>query len=290
MLDTQPTAVPRDTWVTHPLGRLFVRTWEPPAARLPAAPIVLFHDSLGCVELWRSFPARLSEQTGRRVIAYDRLGFGKSDPHPGRLALDFVDDEAAIVLPVLQEQLGFERFVAFGHSVGGGMAVHCAARHARTCEALVTESAQAFVEGRTTRGIRDAEVLFTDADQRSRLERYHGDKTSWVLDAWIRTWLDPAFATWSLRPVLPLVTSPMLVLHGGLDEYGSTAHPRLIADLAGGPSRLAILDGVHHVPHREVEARVVDLVSQFLQDCAGPATPGSARRGAGERVDPNTLR
>ena len=77
-----------DQWVEHPQGRLFTRTWMPadvPDAARHAGPIVLFHDSLGCVELWRDFPARLGLATRRRVIAYDRLGFGRSDPHPGRL-------------------------------------------------------------------------------------------------------------------------------------------------------------------------------------------------------------
>ncbi|HBZ05569.1 MAG TPA: alpha/beta hydrolase, partial [Massilia sp.] len=59
-------------------------------------------------------------------------------------------------LPALQRELDFGRFAAFGHSVGGGMAVHCAARHPEQCLALVTESAQAFVEERTLAGIREA--------------------------------------------------------------------------------------------------------------------------------------
>ncbi|MGH8437583.1 MAG: alpha/beta fold hydrolase [Pseudomonas sp.] len=49
--------------------------------------MVLFHDSLGCIALWRDFPQQLSEATGREVVAYDRLGFGQSDEYPGRLPL-----------------------------------------------------------------------------------------------------------------------------------------------------------------------------------------------------------
>ena len=79
----------QDTAVDGQHGRLFVRTWSP---EVPShlAPIVLLHDSLGSVELWRGFPSALCKATGRQVVAYDRLGFGKSDPHPGTLALDFI--------------------------------------------------------------------------------------------------------------------------------------------------------------------------------------------------------
>ena len=124
-------------------GRLSVKDWTPDAsASLP--PILLFHDSLGCVDLWRSFPAHLAAATARRVVAYDRLGFGRSDPHPGTLTLGFVAAEARDIVPLLLDHLGIGDFIACGHSVGGGMAVETAARFPSRCRALVTIAAQAF--------------------------------------------------------------------------------------------------------------------------------------------------
>lgn len=257
----------RDSWVEGPGGRLFIRIWSP-AAPAHAAPIVLLHDSLGCVELWRDFPAALCAATGRRVVAYDRLGFGQSDPYPGKLAPDFVAAEAEGGFAAVHEQLGIDRFIVLGHSVGGGMAVHAAARYGADCVALVTESAQAFVEDRTVRGIEAARDLFKDPGQRERLARYHGAKAGWVLDAWISTWLSPAFVDWSLRPVLPGVACPTLVLHGLDDEYGSVRQPETIARLASGPAQLEILAGPRHVPHRENPAQVLALLKDFMADIA----------------------
>ena len=248
-------------------GRLFARRWMPqlPASRVP---IILLHDSLGSVELWRDFPAALSARSARPVIAYDRLGFGRSDAYPGKLALDFIATEVDTSFAAVCEQFDIDRLILFGHSVGGGMAVHCAAKRPDACAALITESAQAFVEDRTIRGIEEASALFADPVQRARLAKYHGDKAQWVLDAWIGSWLNPAFASWSLDSTLPQLSCPLLVIHGIDDEYGSPRHPERIVALAGAPAQLALMPDTRHVPHREREAEVIERVAAFVHTMA----------------------
>jgi len=255
-----------DHFIEHLGWRLFCRSWWP-QAQPPAggrAPIVLLHDSLGCVELWRDFPAALAGATGRRVVAYDRLGFGRSDARLAPILPGFIADEAGSGFAAVRKALGLGRFVVFGHSVGGGMAIHCAAAFAGDCEAVITESAQAFVEDRTLAGIRAAREQFRDPAQMQRLARYHGPRAQWVLDAWTETWLHPDFAGWSLDDVLPRVSAPVLALHGAQDEYGSAAHPHMIASHCGGPAQVEILADTGHVPHRERPDAVLSFVARFL--------------------------
>lgn len=255
----------QQTWIDTRHGRLFAKTWNSPQpGPTGKAPIVLFHDSLGCVELWRDFPERLSQATGRSVVAYDRLGFGTSDPHPGRLSGDFVQAEAREALPALLDQLGISSFVAFGHSVGGGMAIVSAGEFQSQCRALVSVAAQAFVEDRTLHGIRAAKELFAQEGQRDRLRKYHGDKTEWVLSSWIDTWLAPEFAQWNLDADLSRVQCPALVIHGADDEYGSVRHPERIASMTQSPATLEILANCAHVPHREKPDLVMNLIERFL--------------------------
>jgi pimeloyl-ACP methyl ester carboxylesterase len=258
-----------DTLIDAPGGRLFARVWgnlDRPAA---AAPIVLLHDSLGSVELWRDFPARLAGETQRAVVAYDRLGFGKSDPHCGALAADFIRREGSSNLPALYEALAIQRAVLFGHSVGGGMAVVAAADRPELCVAVITEAAQTFVEERTLAGIRAAQAAFAAPGQMERLARYHGEKAPWVLKAWTETWLDPHFASWSLDDALRRVRCPMLAMHGDRDEYGSRWHPERIAALAGGPSRVVVFEACGHLPHREKPDEVLRAVREFLDSLVG---------------------
>jgi pimeloyl-ACP methyl ester carboxylesterase len=265
--DTSDTRI--DTWVQTARGRLFARIWRTTEGRglHDAAPIVLFPASLGAVELWRTFPAKLRESTGRTVIAYNRLGFGRSDPRHDELTPAFIQQESEVDFPAVRAQLGFDGFIAMGHSVGGAMAIHCAAAFP-ACRALITESAQSFAEDRTLSGIRAAELQFRDPLQFERLARYHGPNARWVLNAWTQTWLSPDFRSWSLAQVLPRVRCPALVIHGDDDEYGSVRHPQQIAGSVSGPAELHVLAQCGHVPHREKEQQVLDLITAFV-GCAG---------------------
>lgn len=253
--------------IPTPVGTLFAKIWAPPSGSNQPAPILLFHDSLGSIALWRDFPRALAAAAGRRVIAYDRLGFGRSDPHPGRLDLDFIAAEARQVVPRLCGHLELPEIIACGHSVGGGMAIETAAHLPARCRALITIAAQTFAEDKTLAAIRVAEREFQDPANLARLARYHGDKARWVVEAWTRSWLAPGFAAWSLDAALAAVRCPVLVIHGADDEYGSAEHPHRIA--AGRPPA-HILPGIGHVPHREDQALVTGLITRFLATIQAP--------------------
>jgi pimeloyl-ACP methyl ester carboxylesterase len=252
------TGLHHDTNVDVPGGRVFVRRWAGGDQR---APIVLLHDSLGSVEQWRDFPQALATATQRDVVAYDRLGFGRSSARDARPSIDFIDEEA-VVFPALADALELSRFVLFGHSVGGAMALAIAATQGTRCEAVVTESAQAFVETRTLEGIRAAKAAFEDETQLARLAKWHGDKSRWVLDAWTEVWLSLEFASWSIDAALPRIACPVLAIHGERDEFGSVAFPQRIAQ--GVRDGRMIVHPCGHVPHRECTEDVLRWVAAFL--------------------------
>jgi pimeloyl-ACP methyl ester carboxylesterase len=259
-----------DRYVAAPGGKMFVRMGKTGEQR--EAPIILLHDSLGCVELWGAFPAALAERTGRTVIAYDRLGFGRSDPRENLPSLNFIREEAEVYFPYIRSGLGISDFCLLGHSVGGGMAVAIAACFADECRAVITESAQAFVEERTIAGINTAKQSFENAGAMRKLEMLHGSKAGWVLKAWTDLWVSPEFAGWDLRQDLVKVECPLLAIHGDRDEYGSIAFPRMITELSGGEAKMMILEDCRHVPHREKPQVVLDVIAPFLEEI--PARAG----------------
>src|SRR5206468_6064504 len=106
--------------------------------------------------------------SGRTVVAYDRLGFGRSDPHPSTLGFDFVATEGPSALRPILDTLEIDDWIGFGHSVGGGIAL-CAAGTVGGCRATITEAAQAFVEERTIDAICHAKDLFAEPGEIERL-------------------------------------------------------------------------------------------------------------------------
>ena len=67
-------------------GRRIEFAWHG-AAPEQAPTLVLLHEALGCVAMWRDFPARLAERTGYGVFVYSRPGYGNSDPAPSTLTV-----------------------------------------------------------------------------------------------------------------------------------------------------------------------------------------------------------
>ena len=51
--------------------------YGPPPDNAPT--LVMLHEGLGCVALWRDFPQKLADATGFGVIAYSLAGYGQSD-------------------------------------------------------------------------------------------------------------------------------------------------------------------------------------------------------------------
>ena len=98
----------------------------PPANEAPT--IVLMHEGLGCVALWRDFPQKLAAATGWGVFAYSRAGYGGSDPVDLPRPLDYMSREARFSLPAALEAIGFERGILLGHSDGASIAAIYAGR------------------------------------------------------------------------------------------------------------------------------------------------------------------
>ena len=61
--------------------------------------------------------------------------------------------------------------------------------------------------------------------------------------------------------------TPLLVIHGAQDEYGSASQPARLTENAGRGAELHLLDDCGHVPHREQPEEVMTRLVRFLAAC-----------------------
>lgn len=229
-----------------------------------APTIVFLHDSLGCNELWRSFPDKLTQNTGTNLFMYDRRGYGQSSPFGNEpRKTGYMETEADLLMVVL-EQCNIINPILFGHSDGGTIALLAAAKYPGGIKAVITEGAHVFVEDITLDGIETAQEHYASTDLKSRLAKYHGDKTQALFDAWTQTWLSPEYRSWNIEHFLPQIICPVMVIQGVEDEFGSERQVQAIATQVSGPSEIFMVTNARHTPHRQCEDWLVEKCCAFM--------------------------
>ncbi len=234
------------------------------AGALDAPPLVLLHEGLGSVGLWREFPGQLHAATDRRVVAFSRYGHGASGAPPRPRTAMFHFEEALEVLPALLAELELADPVLVGHSDGASIALIHAAAH--RVPALVLMAPHVFVEELTVTSIQATRREYLEGDLRERLARRHADPDA-AFWGWCDVWLDPGFRDWTLDEQAARVTAPTLLVQGAEDPYGTLAQlARIEAHIAGPVSRLVLSGG--HSPHREHGERLAEAVAGFVATAA----------------------
>jgi pimeloyl-ACP methyl ester carboxylesterase len=227
--------------------------------------LVFLHEGLGSLGLWRSFPDDVRRACGdRELLVYSRRGYGRSAPAPLPRSVSYMHDEADVVLPAVLERFGVERPVLIGHSDGASIAVLYAGA-GRPVHALVLLAPHVFVEDRSIEGIEAARRAYRDGDLAARLARHHDDPDG-TFRGWNDVWLSPEFRSWNIEDRLPAVTSPVLLVQGAADPYGTIAQLDAIERGVAGPCRRVVLPGVGHAPHVEAPAETLAAVVGFVSE------------------------
>jgi pimeloyl-ACP methyl ester carboxylesterase len=245
------------------INRLHIEAqWH--GARPEQAPtLVLLHEGLGCVAMWRDFPRRLAERAGYGVLVYSRAGYGRSDPVPLPRPLTYMHAEAFDVLPHVLDQAGVRKAILVGHSDGASIAtIYAGGRQDFRVRGLVLMAPHFFVEDFGLRSIAEAKDAYERGDLRERLARHHRDVDA-AFWGWNRAWLDPAFRAWRIDDYLAHVRVPILIIQGADDQYGTTAQIALAQEDAYCPVETVILDNCRHAPHVDQPGPTLGAIADF---------------------------
>jgi pimeloyl-ACP methyl ester carboxylesterase len=238
----------------------------------PGPALVFLHEGLGSVALWRDFPARVAEATGRRSLIYSRFGNGWSDPPSTPRTPAFMHEEARVVLPRLLEAWGVEEPLLIGHSDGASIALIHAAEH--PVSGVVAMAPHVFVEELTLAEIRRARKRYEQGGLRERMAAHHGDPDA-AFYGWNDVWLDPRFPAWTIEDLAAEITAPVLLIQGSEDPYGTLAQIDAVAARVRGPVERVVLP-CRHAPHVQAPEPTLAAVSEFVS-AHGPETRAPAR-------------
>ncbi len=244
--------------------RLETACLGPPPEHAPT--IVLLHEGLGCVALWRDVPQRLAEATGFGVFVYSRRGYGRSAPVPLPRPLDYMTQEATGALPRVLDAIGVARVMLVGHSDGASIAaIYAGAFADPRLRGLALIAPHFFAEAQGLLAIRAAERAFAEGDLRPRLAKYHEDVEG-AFYGWKRAWLDPGFERWNIADAIEGWRVPALVVQGDDDPYGTLAQVDAISARARVPVETLLLPGCGHAPQFErAEATLAALAGFCLR-------------------------
>ena len=220
----------------------------------PDAPVVLLlHHGLGAVRAWKAQIPVLVER-GWRVVAYDRWGYGKSDPRPHLDLPDFSPDLAD--LEQLISILRIKKLSLVGHSDGGKIAMLYTLRHPDQVHRLLLVSTHIYVEEKMGVGIQEVRQNYAqDDDFRGKMVKVHGDKADQVFANWFEGWLAigrQGGQDWDMRPAISEISCPVLVIQGLQDEHATPQHARDIAAAIPG-AELRLVPGVGHMLPQEAD-------------------------------------
>ena len=79
-------------------------------------------------------------------------------------------------------------------------------------------------------------------------------------------WLKPEFARWNIEEYLPAIQSPVLVVQGEDDEYGTPAQVDAVLRQVRGPAQSLVLPRCGHSPHATRADEVLEAASRFIRE------------------------
>ena len=145
--------------------------------------IVLLHEGLGSIEMWKDWPKKLASRSKKNLVLYSRIGMGKSSEEKIKKKSNFLEREALYYLPKVVEVYCKQRPILLGHSDGASISI-IYADGKLPCKALILEAPHVIVEKITIEEIKKLKKLERN-NLKEIFKKYHNDPervfSSWAM-------------------------------------------------------------------------------------------------------------
>jgi pimeloyl-ACP methyl ester carboxylesterase len=229
---------------------------EETAGRDPT--VVLLHHGMGSVRAWDGLLPHLTG--GRRAIAYDRRGFGRS-PRDTAYGPDLFGQDAEDLAQLLTRHDAAPAHLV-GHSDGGSVALLTAARSPALVRSVVVVAMHVRADAQTRETLqRFGPPPTWDAGMQAHFRSAHGEDWLAVTSAWYRLW-QAGLSAWDLEPELARISCPVLVIHDRQDELAATLHAEAVARRVP-QAEVSWYETGSHMPHRADRRRFLEQTTAF---------------------------
>jgi len=284
---------------------------EGPVELLFVGPFVSHVELFWTLPEYKAFFEHLA--TFCRVVVFDKAGVGLSDPVP---RVRSVDDRAAEIEAVM-DAVGFRNAALFALSEGGPASIVFAARRPERTRALILYGTYAFLGGLEwadtdrdaaevrTRILQELGENYTPSTMQIAYWRTfgHAVRLAWgsgealkclvpcvrslrqlgmlermcASPGMARATVEASFSI-DVRPILPTISAPTLIIHARGDPGVPVQDGRYLADHISG-ARLLEVEGTDHAPWFTDPDKVLKAIEEFLTGShAARAQPHRALR------------
>lgn len=226
------------------------------------APLVMLHEGLGSIALWKDFPEKLANKIDRKIIIYSREGMGKSTPITASRNIKFMHTEAKYYLKNIIEYYCEKEPILFGHSDGASIALIYGGLD-MSINSIIVEAPHLMVEDITVREISKIKSKWQTSNLRDKLGKYHEDVEG-AFNGWCNIWLSEEFKKWNIEEYIKKVKVPLFAIQGENDQYGSIEHIDLLEKLLETRFKKLIISNCRHSPHEEYPDLIIDNIGKFL--------------------------
>jgi pimeloyl-ACP methyl ester carboxylesterase len=227
-------------------------------------PVLFLHNGFDSVSTWDSILPFFEERF--TCISWDRDGYGKRARAEGPPPAGSLEDGIS-ELEILTRHLDLGPVHLVGHCMGGAIALLCAIRYPQRVGRLVLEAVGTHTDRRILTRVDLMRMPWGELSPefRSRMQAMHGvtgAPATWahIVDHRASYIMNDAY---DIRPLLPALSAPCLLIAGDRDFFFTPAHASEAAEKIPGATLWRLEDNGHDV-HVEIPERFALRAAAFL--------------------------